>query len=287
MNFPNRIFKIQLLIMALACNFLPCTVHAQQRYSAHKTDNYFLDNFKCSVDMSGSLSILGIIDNGYYFPLNVGLGFGYYFLKYKYKQLGVVKKGTIFDYKTVTVDAGDALISIETGIRCPEKHVFKYDKVTAFQIEEKFLVIPLTIQHAAPDFFSNGTYSTLFLGYNFKYLLSSKYTVKEDAGLHASFCKNIPDLKKHFNKQNTSYHSITLGYGLLFPFGMYLDMALDFPLTLASTSLDVTTPEDTVFNEKYINKLRSRYINVAFRLGVDILMMVKKYKGVSRTHPSA
>ena len=282
MSFPKRTFKIQLRIMALAFHFLHFTVHAQPGHSAKKTDHYFLDNFKCTVDINGSLDILESIGGDYfYFPLSVGLGLGYCLLKHKYQQLGMVKDGSWYDQ--VIVNAGNARIFIETGIKYPDKHVFKHASWSSekFRIEEKFLVIPLAIQYTMPDFFRGGIYSTLFLGYNFKYLLSSNYTVKEATGLDASFSQNIPDFKKHFKKQNTSYHSITLGGGLLHPFGMYLDVALDVPLQSASASVDVNKPEGEILNETYINNLRSRYINVVFRLGIDILMLIKKYKDVS------
>ena len=73
----------------------------------------------------------------------------------------------------MAINVGNARILKETGIKYPDKHVLKHTSWEGqkFRIEEKFLVIPLTLHYALPYFFRGGTYGTLLLGCNFKYLV--------------------------------------------------------------------------------------------------------------------
>ena len=156
--------------MLVGC-FLQPTAQAQDRSSNRPTNSYFLDNFKASVDIA---LLTGMID---WSPaLQEGLGFGYYLLKFKHTQLGllILKKLGKSNHETISIDAGDGLISLEIGIRYPEKQLLR--DLNTFQIEEKSLVFPITMQLAWPDFFAGGTYTTFFLSFNSKYLLASAYT---------------------------------------------------------------------------------------------------------------
>ncbi len=268
----NFIKSTQLRIATIAiliCGFTHAAKALEDKENL-KGNSYFLNNFRCTADISVvTRSFLLKKDLG----VQGGVGFGYYLLKFKHTQLGVWRN----TLQTVTVDAGDGFISLEAGIRFPENQILE-DK-GPFTIREKSLRFPISVQLAFPDFFAGGNYTFFLFEYNPRYLLSAEYyPTSSGYDLAPGFQFPIPDLKKCC-ALNSFSHSFAFGAGFLFPFGMYLSTTLDIPIIDPNVA--------TYLNAALINKPRRglSYIEQTkgfcwdIRLGVDILMLIKKCQG--------
>ena len=105
--------------------FLLPTAQAQGYPKDNSTSSYFLDNFKCAVDLGSSLP-LEPMDNPWRSTLQAGLSFGYYILKYDHTQRGVLRNKDTFNYRHVRIHIGKGLVAMEVGIRYPERNFLKY-----------------------------------------------------------------------------------------------------------------------------------------------------------------
>lgn len=162
---------IMSVFLMLAGFVLHSTAQAQDHPKYNSTRNYFLDNFKCSLDMGASMPIVSSHkDASWRSALQAGLSFGYYILKYNHTQRGVLRN-SIIDYNHVNIHTGKGLISVEVGLRYPERRFMEYSD--SMQTEKQLIAVPITIQWATPDYFTGGSYTTFFLGYNIKKVLAS------------------------------------------------------------------------------------------------------------------
>ncbi|XWN34921.1 MAG: hypothetical protein ROO73_04965 [Roseivirga sp.] len=278
MQYQGKIL-VQLRVTGMLVGYLlPYTVQAQNLHGRKNTDDhYFLNNFKCSVEVGANVDFNKSYDRKQQVYPNYGLGFGYYLLRYKHEQLGVVKKSAL-SYETVKFESGEAFFSVETGIRYPEKFMFKS---FSFSISESYLAFPLVLRWALPNFFAGGTYTSLFLGYNVKCLLKAHYTPpKEPLGyLNADFLDEISNLKDHIAEIKTLTHSVSIGGGYLTPWGVYLDVAFDFPLGTPNDSIYLNNICKRPPQNESTGKLLERS-RILIHLGLDIVRVLRSFKGM-------
>ncbi|MEL7063902.1 MAG: hypothetical protein AAFP00_09190 [Bacteroidota bacterium] len=273
-----------LFIGLLVSYLLPYTVQAQNLETKENTaEHYFLNNFKCSVEVSPRRNFVEVFESKYNFQFGYGVGFGYHFFRHKHSQLGVVKK-SLFDYENVSIEAGNAFYSIETGIKYPEMYTFSYPSLgstNSFSITESFLVFPLTLQGAWPDFFAGGTYSTFFLSYNIKCLLKAHYAPPQSNGssLNPDFLVEIPNLEGHIAGVKTLAYSISVGGGFLCLWGLYLDAAFDFPISTSNNAIYQNNICKNASDDKFTSTIFD-HMGFSLRLGLDILRVIRSFKGM-------
>ncbi len=193
-------------------------------------------------------------------PISIGLRIGLDFLDFETIKLGFT-----------------------TGIKYPFKRKLE-EKDEKYSIEEQFIELPF-------NFLIGFTFDSfiervdLILGYDMRYLLSSKYTIKDDSPLklpvfNEEWGKNHEDLKDgegcpHFSGD------IVIGTGINLPYGIYFNLILSLPLELYTIEKDskgkgkakIDSINSTPKKDKNFIRTR-RMVNSAllkFQIGVDIM----------------
>ena len=266
--------KTRFTILVVLVASLSHTAQAQCQKDVNSTKSYLLDNFKCCVHIGSAWVNDKFSKVPFSSFIQGGLNLGYYFLKSDLPRPGYIKKKFVKKdnlYEHVSVDVGKKLASLEIGIQYPEKRFINYIK--AFQIKETLIVFPVILQWAVPDFFFKETYTALFLGYHAKYLISATYTPTKGSE------KLVPIAAlKNYNNINTLFHNIILGVNTLGRWGFYLAVGYEIPISCSNT-LDTYT--GTQSSSRVYNDFRYSIV-----LGVDIIMMLRSYYGLSFSNPN-